>query len=87
MQIWARPDELPEETLTLAQQVISKELDSGCALSIRELSVSGSDLMRDAGIDKGPDLGRVLDALLAHVLENPEDNRRDELLDLARSMA
>jgi tRNA nucleotidyltransferase (CCA-adding enzyme) len=87
MQIWARADELPEETLTRAQQVISKELDSGCALSIRELSVSGSDLMRDAGIDKGPDLGRVLDALLAHVLENPEDNRRDELLDLARSMA
>lgn len=87
MQKWTRPDDVEEQVLEEAHRVISRELASGCALSVRELAVGGGDLMGEAGIEKGPQIGNLLEALLAHVLEHPEDNQRGELLNLARRLS
>ena len=52
-------------------------------LSIGDLAVDGSDLM-DLGIPAGPAVGTTLRRLLELVIENPERNTRDALLETAR---
>lgn len=48
-------------------------------IDLRDLAVDGDDLQR-AGIAGGPALGRILQALLTQVLEDPSRNRTDWLL-------
>jgi tRNA nucleotidyltransferase (CCA-adding enzyme) len=56
-------------------------------LDAKQLAVSGDDLVAELGIGPGPVIGQLLAALLEEVLEDPKLNSRDQLLDLARSMA
>jgi tRNA nucleotidyltransferase (CCA-adding enzyme) len=55
---------------------------SGECVGLSSLAVTG----RDFPELRGPAVGRLLDALLAHVLERPEDNERDILRKLAASL-
>ena len=55
-------------------------------IAIADLAVSGDDL-REAGMQPGPVLGRILHRLLGRVLDDPALNRHDRLLTLARAMA
>ena len=55
------------------------------ALTVKDLAVDGEDLMR-LGIAKGPELGKPLKALLEKVLDQPELNEKDKLLDLVQKM-
>lgn len=52
-------------------------------LSIKELAVNGRDLI-DLGIPAGPGLGGILKKLLEIVLEDPEKNTKEYLLDRAK---
>jgi tRNA nucleotidyltransferase (CCA-adding enzyme) len=58
-------------------------LGRGDPLTRDALAISGTDL-RAIGIEPGPRMGQVLDALLERVLMNPALNTRDALLALAR---
>ena len=51
----------------------------GDAIDLGSLAVDGDDLRR-AGIPAGPGLGKILQALLAGVLEEPSRNQTDWLL-------
>lgn len=51
-------------------------------LSIKDLEINGSDLM-NLGIEKGPHIGEILKALFEHVLDYPEDNKKEILLEKA----
>lgn len=57
----------------------------GDAISIKDLALSGEDLIQ-AGIPPGPGLGRVLSQLLDRVLEEPRLNTRESLLTLAKEL-
>ncbi len=46
---------------------------------ISHLAVSGKDLIEN-GVEQGKDVGMVLEKLLAHVIENPKDNKKEKLL-------
>ena len=59
-------------------------LEKENALGLKDLAVNGRALMETLELSPGPHLGRILEALLEHVLEHPEDNERDRLLELAR---
>lgn len=48
-------------------------------ISLKDLAVSGKDLIA-AGIKPGPQMGGILQQMLEHVLEVPEDNTREKLL-------
>ena len=72
-----RNNELREEILRV--------LDSGVALSIGDLVVTGDDL-REAGIPPGPTMGKVLRQLLSDVLDDPTRNTREVLLARAQAM-
>ena len=54
------------------------------ALEVRDLAVSGEDVMAACGLRPGPEVGAVLGALLEAVLEDPRRNTREKLLALAR---
>ena len=54
----------------------------GRLVSLSDLAVSGRDLTWLHGAQ----VGRTLQALLAHVQQQPQDNKRQILLDLARSL-
>lgn len=52
-------------------------------VSLRQLALNGRDLL-EAGFPEGRAIGRILDRLLDRVIEQPELNRKDILLELAR---
>ena len=65
-----------EETEKLYQGI----LEAGQCLSLKELAVTGRDLI-SAGQRPGPELGKVLNRLLELVLEHPEYNTKEILLE------
>lgn len=54
-------------------------------LSMNELKIGGEKLM-ELGVAQGPAIGILLDELHARVLENPDLNDADQLLELAREL-
>jgi len=66
----------PQEIRDLTAQI---RRDGDC-LDLRHLAVTGQDLIR-AGVQPGRRMGELLGALLDLVLEAPEKNRREILLD------
>ncbi|MCK5248653.1 MAG: HD domain-containing protein [Spirochaetaceae bacterium] len=79
------PD-LPDATAHLRNLIerIDGILDAQTALSIKDLKINGSDLMMVLGVRPGPILGTLLKHLLDCVLEDPEANEHDRLLDMGR---
>lgn len=62
---------------------LSREIRcAGDCLSLKQLAVSGRDLM-DAGIQPGKKVGETLNALLSMVLEHPEYNQKETLIEAA----
>ena len=59
-------------------------LEKQC-LSLRDLAVNGHDLIA-AGMKSGPEMGRVLNALLDRVIEDPSLNEKNTLLELSRDV-
>lgn len=53
-------------------------------LSIKDLKITGSDLI-SLGYQQGKDIGYILEKLLYTILEKPELNTYDELLEMAKS--
>ena len=67
------------------RSVIEVVRGRGDATSIRELAVSGEDLI-DAGFTPGPEIGRMLNRLMDRVLDEPRLNTREALLTLAKEL-
>ncbi len=55
------------------------------ALSLKDLAVTGKDLMA-AGIPSGKHLGAILNELLETVIDDPAANNREQLLTIARNL-
>lgn len=51
----------------------------------KDMAVNGRDLIA-LGMKQGKQLGAVLDQLFLHVLEHPEDNRKEKLIELAHKL-
>ena len=49
------------------------------------MAIAGKDLMED-GMKPGKELGTMLNALLMEVLENPEKNTKEYLIDRSREL-
>jgi putative nucleotidyltransferase with HDIG domain len=63
---------------------IRKCYKKSTALHLTDLKVNGYDLMREFGLPEGEAVGKVLHVLFEHVLEHPETNNRDKLIELAK---
>jgi putative nucleotidyltransferase with HDIG domain len=64
---------------------IDRILAQGRAFSLKDLAVSGRDLL-DIGAARGPRMGIILKELLETVLDDPELNTREKLLDIAEKL-
>ncbi len=67
--------------LDALKEEVRKVLNSGEPLTLKDLAISGRDLM-DWGMTQGKEVGSVLDYMLKQVLERPGLNTRDNLKSL-----
>lgn len=71
------------EKLEAAERCYREIREAKEAVSIGELVVDGKDLIQ-MGMTPGPEIGKMLSWLLEIVLKEPEKNKREELLTMAR---
>lgn len=64
---------------------VHDEMVDGAAVSIGQLVVDGTDLLA-LGLPRGPLVGLMLEELLAQVIESPDLNERETLLESAREL-
>ncbi|MBI2067087.1 MAG: HD domain-containing protein [Deltaproteobacteria bacterium] len=64
---------------------IAEELANQPPLSPKDLAVSGFDIMK-LGVPEGPLVGQILKDLLEVVIDNPERNNQEELIQLAKEI-
>jgi putative nucleotidyltransferase with HDIG domain len=80
----ARTPPHPQILMPLRERV-EKTLAKNAALSLKSLAVHGGDLMA-AGISPGKRLGIILNELLQAVIDDPDLNTREKLLEIARNL-
>ncbi len=68
--------------LKKAKETYAAIMERGDCVSVSQLAVTGKDLI-EAGFEKGPEIGKMLDFLLDKVLVDQTLNSRQKLLDLA----
>lgn len=81
--ILAQSDYMQQEKLAYVdayEQIYNEIQAAGQCLTIKELAVTGSDLIA-AGMKPGKELGECLNNLLMLVLEKPEKNTKEQLLE------
>ncbi len=74
-----------EAALRRAMLLLDETLEEGTLFTIKDLAVNGRDLMQ-MGVPQGPDIKRILSALLEEVQEDALDNTREALLARARAL-
>ena len=86
--IMAQSDYMRQEKLCNLdkwQQRYNQVREEKQCVSLKTLAVTGSDLIA-LGMKPGRELGEVLQKLLEIVLENPEDNTKENLLKKAKTL-
>jgi tRNA nucleotidyltransferase (CCA-adding enzyme) len=73
------------EELAVFDEMVNKELKCIDRLAKTKLVISGTDLM-EAGIPQGPILGIIIKALQEVILDNPELNNSEYLLNTAKNL-
>ncbi len=63
---------------------VRRELDRGTTYRVKDLAVSGSDVIRETGIAPGPGVGMILSELLSAVVNDDVPNERGVLLEAIR---
>ena len=74
------------EHITQLKAHVAKVIAQGAAFSVKDLAIDGGTLIKELGVKPGPEIGRVLRALLEEVVEDPSLNRADGLLARAREL-
>jgi len=54
--------------------------------AITDLAINGDDLIKELGLKPGPVIGKILHTLFEKVLDNPELNEREKLLEEAKQI-
>ena len=63
------------------QQAIRDEIDRKSPFGRSDLAVNGKTIMEIFGLEQSPKIGKVLNYLLEKVLDNPDENTREILLE------
>jgi tRNA nucleotidyltransferase (CCA-adding enzyme) len=66
---------------------INSLLNQSPPLTVADLAVNGDDVMTLLGMRPGPEVGEILERLVALVIEKPEFNQKDTLLEFLKDMA
>jgi poly(A) polymerase/tRNA nucleotidyltransferase (CCA-adding enzyme) len=74
----------PSQSLERLKRRIAKVIEAENAITVRDLAVNGHDIMNEFSIPPSRLIGVILEHLLEIILDEPEKNDREGLLDLAR---
>ncbi len=77
----------PEGEIAPLRARVAEELRAAAALKVADLAIGGADVMEALGLPPGPKVGQVLGRLLERVLDDPELNTRERLLELLPEVA
>lgn len=66
------------------ERLVSQQLRQSTAMRVRDLAVTGADVMHERAIEAGPEVGIILDWLLTSVVDDGIPNTREALLELLR---
>ena len=80
-------DEDPEGETRELRTRIARVAAEDAALSVKDLAVNGSDVMRVLGVAPGPQVGQILNRLLERVLDDPAINQKETLERLILELA
>ncbi len=86
--ILAQSDYQRTEKLAYVSQyeaIYHEILEKKQCLSKKELAINGRDLLA-MGVGQGKEIGKIIDAIFEQVLDNPEQNDRETLLEMAHKM-
>lgn len=72
-----------EQELEDIRKVYAKILEANDCLRLKDLAVTGKDLI-EQGMRPGKELGEALQKLFEYVLENPEKNNKEDLLEILK---
>lgn len=86
LQALEAPPSAALDALAVFRERAERTAASSPPLTIRDLAVTGRDLMEELALPPGPELGRLLSALLDVVLEDPTLNDKAALLARAREL-
>jgi len=78
-----RGTEEADRDLDLFEQAVTEVINKNPPFTINDLELDGDIVMAEFHLKPGPEVGRVLRHLLDYVLDHPEKNKRDLLLDEA----
>lgn len=58
----------------------NEAINQNFATTLKDLAISGNDLMKSTGVKQGEEIGKTLDYLLDLVLDNPSLNKKEVLI-------
>jgi tRNA nucleotidyltransferase (CCA-adding enzyme) len=73
------------ERLCSLEENYEKILEQNQCVALKDLEITGNDLI-GIGVPKGKIIGEILNNLLNDVIENPENNKREILMEKAKKM-
>lgn len=73
------------DNIAAFERTVDEVLAEKQCFSLRQLAADGRDLM-EAGVPQGPEVGRILNALLLQVVEGTLPNQKDALLEAAAKL-
>ena len=74
------------KNLVILKKRVEKIQSQESALSLKDLAVNGKDLIQ-AGLKPGKNLGTILNELFQCVLDDPQMNEKDKLLNVAKNIS
>ena len=78
-----KPQSMSQDLTSLTER-IDKLLQSDIVLKVKDLGITGNDLIEEMGIEEGPSVGIILEFLLETVIDDPTQNERSRLLEISR---
>jgi tRNA nucleotidyltransferase (CCA-adding enzyme) len=73
--------------LSELEERVRSNVKTGFPHKVHDLKVDGRKVMEICGIKGGPEVGRVLEALLEEVLDHPDWNTEEKLMERLRAMS
>jgi len=73
------------ERIEKVKQILKQIKADNEAFSLKDLAINGFDIL-DANIAKGAAIGKILDACLSYVIDNPSENNKVRLIKYAKKL-
>ena len=80
------PGKIDENQIEEFTNRVNAQIEKSYPLRISDLAVNGDDVMDILGLQPGPKVGKILNKLLEVVIEKPEDNQRERLMEILKAM-